>query len=188
MKKLYLIHGWGGSPSNEGWFGWLRKECEKRNIQIEIPQMPNTDEPKIEEWVGLLETFKDINEETYFIGHSVGAQTILRFLEKLPEGKKVAGVAFVAGWFNLKEEIYGEEGEEETKEIAEPWIKTPINYDKVKSHTENFIAIFSDDDPYVPVSDEKLFRERLNAKIIMKENEGHFNESREIPELLELFR
>lgn len=185
MKKLYLIHGWGGGPYSEGWFGWLMKECEKRNIEVKIPKMPNTDEPKIEEWVGLLKNIEDIDEETYFIGHSIGAQTILRFLEKLPQGKKIAGAAFVAGWFNLKESFF-EDSDEKT--IAKPWIESALDYDKIKSHTNNFIAIFSDDDFCVPLSDEELFKQRLNAKTIMKHGEGHFNETQQIPEILELFK
>ena len=185
MKKLYLIHGWGGTPSSEGWFGWLIKECEKRNIEIEIPAMPNTDEPKIEEWVGKLKEVVETNNETYFVGHSIGAQAILRFLETLPEEKKIAGAAFVAGWFNLKEEGY--ESPEE-KAIAKPWLETPINYNKIKSHTNNFLAIFSDNDPYVPITDAELFKQKLNTKTITKHNEEHFNETQEIPELLNLFK
>jgi predicted alpha/beta hydrolase family esterase len=185
MKKVYLIHGWGGSPSSEGWFGWLIRECEKRNIEIKIPEMPNTNEPKIEEWLELLESMEEINEETYFIGHSIGAQAILRFLEKLPEEKKIGGAAFIAGWFNLKESAYGSS---EEKIIAKPWIEIPIDYNKIKLHTNNFFAIFSDDDPCVPVSDAELFRQRLNAQIIIKHAEEHFNETQEIPELLELLK
>ncbi len=51
MKKVYVVHGWGGSPSSEGWFGWLKKELLKRNIKIYFLKMPNTNTPKINEWV-----------------------------------------------------------------------------------------------------------------------------------------
>lgn len=189
MKKLYLIHGWGGGPSSEGWFGWLINECKKRDIKIEIPMMPNTDEPEIGAWVGHLEKVCEVDEETYFVGHSIGCQTIMRFLEKLPEEKKIAGVGFIAGFFHLKDdgwEAEDKEGISEEKKIAEPWLTLPINYEKIKSHTKNIITIFSTDDPCVPVEDAELFKERLNSKIIIKQNEGHFNTTQEIPELLEL--
>ena len=69
--------------------------------------MPNTNSPKIEKWVGFLEkNIKSADTDTYFIGHSIGCQTILRYLERLPESTKVGGVVFVAGWFNLKESAY----------------------------------------------------------------------------------
>jgi len=183
MKKVYLIHGWGGSDSSEGWFGWLKKQLKEKGIDIVTFNMPNTNYPKIEEWVGFLgKNIKDIDKETYFIGHSIGCQTILRFLEKLPKEIKVGGCIFIAGWFNLKESAYTSE---EEKEIARPWIETPINLEKVKKHTQNFLAIFSDNDDCVPLSDSELFKKRLDAEIIIKHNEGHFNETQEIKELID---
>lgn len=188
MKKIYLVHGWGGCNSDSGWFGWLKREARKRGFEVIGFNMPHTDEPKIEEWVGFLrDNVGKIDEETYFIGHSVGCQTILRFLERLPKEKKIKGCVFVAGWLNLKEETYEEDGEE-AREIAKPWIENPIDFEKVKIHTNNFFAIFSDNDPYVPLSDKKLFEKHLGAKTIIKNNEGHFNESEKIEEILKIFK
>ena len=183
MKKVYLVHGWGGGPENEIWFPWLKKELETRGFSVEILKMLNPDYPKIETWVKHLENnVKELDEETYFIGHSIGCQAILRFLEKIPEKIKIGGCIFVAGWFDLLETAYEEEGE---KEIAKPWIETPINLEKVKEHTNNFLAIFSDDDSCVSVSETELFKEKLNSKIIIKKNQGHFDEVNEIPEILD---
>lgn len=185
MKKAYLIHGWGGSSESEGWFSWLKEEMKNRDIKVIAFDMPNTNEPRINEWVGFLEKNvkeKGIDEQTYFIGHSVGCQTILRFLEKLNAEIKIAGCIFVAPWFNLKETAY--EAEEE-KDIAKPWIETPINFEKVKQHTKNFLCIFSDNDPCVPLSDSKIFKEKLGAEIIIKNNEEHFNTTEKINEIIE---
>jgi len=185
VKKVYLIHGWGGSDSREGWFGWLKKEFKNKGIKVIGLNMPDTDYPTIEKWVGFLEkNVEDINEETYFIGHSVGCQAIMRFLEKLPENTKVAGGIFVAPWMELDKNTIEEEGEE-VKKIAKPWMETPINWDKVKSHTSRFICILSDNDPYVPLSNEEFFKEKLNAETIIKNNEEHFNATKEIKEIVE---
>ena len=157
----------GGSPFSEGWFGWLKRELTKRNIKVDFLEMPNTNNPKIGEWVSYLNnTLKELDEQTYFIGHSIGCQAIIRYLEQLPENIKVAGCIFVAGFFNLP----NLKTQEEIK-IARPWIETPINFEKIKIHTRNFLAFFSNDDPDVSVSDSKLFKKRLGAKIIIKENE-----------------
>ena len=99
----------------------------------------------------------------------------------MPRDKKVGGAVFVAGWFNLKDSAYTAE---EEKEIAKPWIENPINLEKVKKHAQNFLAVFSDNDDCVPLSDSKLFKKRLNAEIVIKHNEGHFNETKEIKELI----
>jgi len=185
MTKIYLIHGWGGGPSSEGWFGWLMEECKKRNIELVIPEMPDTNNPKIEEWVEKMKEIVEMDEDTYFIGHSIGAQAIMRYLEQLPGDVKVKGLIFIAGWFNLLEDSY--EVDEE-REIAKPWIENSINLGKVKEHVDNILAIFSTDDDCVPVSDSKIFKEKLNAEIIIKENEGHFNETQEINEIFEFIK
>jgi len=184
MKQVYLIHGWGGGPESESWFPWIKKELEKKGFKIHIPTMPNPNYPKIKEWVGFLEkNIKSVDKNTYFIGHSIGCQTIMRYLERLPKKNKIAGCVFIAGWFNLLETAY--ENPEEEKLIAKPWFETPINFEKIKQHTDNFLAIFSDNDPCVPLSDSKLFEERLNSKIIIKHNEVHFNETKQIPEVID---
>ena len=183
MKKVYLVHGWGGS-SKGGWFDWLKKELSKKKIRVYASDMPDTENPTIEKWVGFLEkNVKDIDNDTFFVGHSIGCQTILRFLERLPEKVKVGGAVFVAGWFNLKNlETPGDE------KIAKPWIENKIDLNRVKKHTNNFLAIFSENDPFVPISDAKLFKEKLGAKIIIKKNKGHFDNIDRIEEILDFFK
>jgi len=185
MKKAYLIHGWGGGPESEGWFGWLKNELEKKGFEVNVPRMPNTESPKIKGWVNKLNEIVNPDVNTYFVGHSIGCQAILRYLEKLPEDKKIGGAVFVAGWFNLTKETYECK---EDKEIARPWIETPIDLEKVKKHTKNFFAIFSNTDPYVPVSDSKIFKEKLGAKVIIKNNEEHFNLTEKIPEIINFIK
>jgi len=180
--KIYLIHGWGGSPKSEGWFSWLKQECKKRNWELIIPKMPDTDYPKINKWVDKLNKTIEFDKDAYLIGHSIGTQTIMRYLEQLTENIKFKGLIFIAGFFKLLETAY--ESEEE-KEIAKPWLETPINLGKVKKHTEKILAIFSTNDDCVPLSGSETFKQKLNAQIIIKKNQGHFNETQEIPEIID---
>jgi len=62
-------------------------------------------------------------------------------------------------------------------------LEIPIDVEKVKKHTKNFLALFSEDDPFVPISDADLFKNRLNAKIILKKNEGHYFKNKEQKEI-----
>jgi len=182
MKKVYLIHGWGGS-SEGGWFDWLKTELKARGYEVKAFDMPNTDEPKIEEWVGyLIDNIKDVDEETYFVGHSIGCQTVIRFLEKLHKHKKVGGCVFVAGWFDLINL------EPEELLIAHPWVNSRIHFDRVLDHCNNFLAIFSDNDPYVHLNEIKKFEENLGAKIIIKKGLDHFNTVEKIPEILKFIK
>lgn len=168
-KRAFIIHGWGGYP-REGWQDWLATELEKRGWQVFCPVMPDTDNPRIETWVpALAEAVGEADENTFFVSHSIGCQTTLRYIEGLEEGKKVGGAVFVAGFLNLK----NLETEEE-KRVSRPWLERPIDFLKIKKHTNKFVAIFSDDDYYVPLSDKDLFKSRLSAKIIIEGEKKHF--------------
>ena len=185
MKKVYLIHCWGANSSGVNWYNWIKKELQKKKIKLIAFDMPETDNPTIEVWVKYLERmipFEKLDEETYFIGHSVGCQAIMRYLEKLPKQKKIKGCVFVAGWFNLinlnSEEI----------KIAHPWINSHIDFERVIRHTKNILAIFSDDDQWVHPDEIKKFRNNLGAKIITKKKMGHFDNVDKIPEILKFIK
>lgn len=177
MKTVYIIHKWIGS-SEEDWIPWLKKELEKRDVRVFAFDMPNPKRPNIESWVKYLEdNIKNVDENAYFIGHSVGCQTILRFLEKLHKHKKVGGCFLVAPWFNLVNL------DKKETEIIKPWINDNIDFSRVLDHCNNFVAMFSTNDLYVRLSEDKIFKEKLNARIIHEKNQGHFEEKEE-PEIL----
>lgn len=177
-KRVFIVHGWDGYP-NEGWFPWLKKELAERNFEVVVPAMPGPAEPKIEVWVSHLSKIVGyVDGNTFFVGHSIGCQTILRYLERLPALKKVGGAVFVAGWFTLSDL----ETEEE-KIIGKPWIETPIDFEKIERHTQNFFAIFSDDDEVVPISNKEIFEQKLGAKTIVEHGKGHFSGTDGVTEL-----
>jgi predicted alpha/beta hydrolase family esterase len=184
MERIFLIHGWGGY-SEEGCFSWLKRELEKKGFVVCAPMMPEPLNPKIDDWVTFLkEQVGTPDKHTFFVGHSIGCQTILRFLETLPADTRVGGVAMLAPWVHLTETAYEDVAD---KEIAKPWLETPLLWDKIKSHSKKFIAIFSDDDPLVPLDDSKIFEEKLGTKIIIEHNQKHFSGSdgiKELPSLL----
>ncbi len=181
MKRAFIIHGWGGRP-DAGWLAWINRELAKNDFKVYSPVMPDAENPKIDAWVKYLaKIVGKADENTYFIGHSIGCQTIIRYIESLPSNSKVGGVVFVAGWFTLK----NLETEEE-KTVSKPWLNTPIQFSKVKSKIKRVFALFSDDDPYVPVEDSIIFKEKLGAEVVIEKGKGHYieNVTREIPIIL----
>ena len=179
-KRVFIIHRWDGKPTSD-WYPWLKKELEAKGLEVIVPEMPNAEEPKIEDWVNHLKSIVGIaDENTYFVGHSIGCQTIMRYLETLDEIVKVGGALFVAGWFCMK----NLESEEVT-EIAKPWLETPIDLKKVKNSLNYLTVILSKNDPYNCVKENKeKFEKELNAdRVIVLKNEGHFTEDDGITEL-----
>ncbi len=78
---------------------------------------------------------------------------------------------------------------DEEKEIAKPWLDTPINFDKVEQHTKKFFAVFSDNDEVVPQENKRLFEEWLGAKTATEHAKGHISGSdalKELPVILAL--
>ena len=116
-----------------------------------------------------------LDSQTYFVGHSIGCQTILRYLENasVPAG----GAVLVAGWLILT----GLETNED-KSIAKEWLTKPISFDKIKKRSR-ITAVFSDDDPFVPLENVKFFEQKLASAIIIEHKKGHLNGEANVMEL-----
>lgn len=179
-RRVFIVHGWGGHPK-ENWFPWFKQELEKKGFEVFVPQLPDPENPRIYNWVPkLAEVVAAPDEQTYLVGHSMGCQTIARYLEFLPEDKKIGGAVFVAGFFKR---LTGLEDEPGIPETDKHWLRTPLDLQKVKSHLNKSIAIFSDNDPYVPLDNQDDFGDKLGSKIIVKHQMGHFNQSAGITKL-----
>ncbi len=179
-KRVFIVHGWDGNPE-EGIFPWLKNRLEQDGFLVYNPAMPDPLNPKIETWIPFLAQQVGVPDaETHLLGHSIGAQAILRYLESLPEGQGVGGVVLLAGWVNLTDEAYEDESD---VEIGKPWIETPIRWEVVRQRAKKFTAIFSDDDSLVPLNDAGIFKKNLGAEIIIEHGKGHFSGSDGIIEL-----
>ena len=171
MNKIYLIHCWEGTKE-DGWYPWLDKKIRNVNNKVFRFNMPDTNKPKIEKRVSELDKqVDDLDENTYFVGHSIGCQTIMRYLES-KNVKKIGGILFVAPWLELLPEAVSDK---ESYDIAMPWLETPIDFKKIKSITDNITCIFSDNDYFVPLNQERKFKELLGAKTIIVKDKGHIS-------------
>ena len=172
-KRVFIIHGWEGN-SNKNWFPWIKKELNEKEFDVHVLTMPTPDNPIIKDWVNTLkENISNPDENTYFIGHSMGVQTIFRYLETLDKNTKIGGIITVAGFFNLP---YLETKEE--KNIARPWLETSIDTNKIKEMTNNIVSIFSDNDPDVSLDETKVFKKKLGSKVIIQKNKEHFTDDK----------
>jgi len=182
MKRVFIVHRWEGSPQND-FYPWLKRELEERGFKVIVPIMPDTNHPKIDVWVPhLKEQVGTIDKDTYFVGHSMGGQTVLRYLASLSEESVCGGVVLVASFTRIDQTVLERDGEEITA-IAKPWLETPIHWAKILPHATKFTCIFSDDDPYVALSETDVFKKNLGAKIVLEHNKGHFDDGHGVTEL-----
>lgn len=184
MERVYIVHGWDGSP-NEPWFVWLKNQLNDQDFEVSIPAMPTPDWPNIDTWPeALAKAVGSFDSDTFLVGHSVGCQTIIRFLSGSTEGE-VGGMVLVAPWFRLSKEATTTDKEER---IAEPWENTQdIDFARVISAAPKRITLFSEDDPDVPyLENRELFKHFLKLSdnnILTETNKGHFSPSDGVTEI-----
>lgn len=183
MKRAIIVHGWDGFPE-ECWFPWMKRELEAREFVVTVPQMPEAATPKMELWVPkLAEVVGKPDDQLVLIGHSIGVQTIMRYLATI--GSRIAAFVSVAGFFTL---IPGSIGSADDEQVAQPWLTTPIDTNKIKMNAKKITAIFSDNDPYVSLENVAMFESRLGASTIVLHNRGHMggsDQTTELPDALE---
>lgn len=182
MKKVVIVHCWEGYP-NFCWYPYVKREFGAKGYEVIVPEMPETKLPKFRDWLSKLqEVTGSPNENLYLVGHSLGCITILRYLESLKEDEKIGGAVLVAGFTD-------DLGYSEIKSF----FTSPIDFEKIKLNCPKFVAIHSDNDPYVDLKYGEIFKQKLNAKVIVKHNMGHFsgppiekeNSCTELPEVVE---
>ncbi len=180
-KRVVIIHCWDGNPKY-CWYPWVKEQLEKKGVDVEVPQFPDTRMPNLNQWLPKLEEVVGWpDKELFLVGHSTGCITILRYLESLNLIEKIGGAILVAGFTNNL-------GYEELKNF----FITPIDWSEIKKHCSRFIAIHSDNDPYVNLNQADIFKDQLNAEIIVKHQAGHFSASpdtnpacKELPEVVD---
>lgn len=164
MKRVVIVHCWDGKP-DYCWYPYARRELEAKGFEVTVPAFPDTEEPMLEKWLPVLkEVAGTPDEDLYLVGHSVGCITILRYLESLNEGQKIGGAVLVAGFAD-------DLGFDELKNF----FTTPLDLDTLKSKANKFVAIHSDNDPYVPLKHGDTFKEKLGAELIVKHAMKHFS-------------
>ena len=182
MNKIYIVHCWDGSK-DDGWYPWLDENLSNENNKVFRFNMPNTANPKIDEWVSFLDQQIDnLDENTYLVGHSIGCQTILRYLES-KDVTKIGGILLVAPWLDLLD--YAIE-DEESYDTAMPWLTEKIDFEKVKKFTNNIHCIFSDNDYFVSIDQKEKFERLLDAKTLVVSGKGHISGEDGVNELDEI--
>ncbi len=167
MKRAIIVHGFKGKPDTN-WKPWLKQQLELNDFSVNVPEMPNTDNPLVDEWVRKLsETVGSFgSDEIYLIGHSLGCITVLKYLETLSQEQKVKLCVFVAGFGRRFDSYQGGH---------DSFFEQDLDWDKIVKHSDNLIAIHSRDDPSVGYKELTVFEDKLNAKTILLDDMGHFS-------------
>jgi len=165
--KILLIHCWGGN-GRSCWSGWLHDELKKQGIEVYSPDLPNTNFPKLEEWLAeirkIVPKFKP-EDDWVLVSHSLGGPTILRILETFGPDEKIKAAIMVATFAK-------DLGIDEIKSFVD----TPFDLKKAKEKCNKFVIINSDNDPYIELSEGERIAKELGGELLVEHNAGHINE------------
>ncbi|NDP19861.1 MAG: hypothetical protein GZ091_02095 [Paludibacter sp.] len=169
---IYLVPRWAGNIHSD-WYDWLVLEISNTyQIDIQCLEMPNWNEPDLDKSLNFLTNrISELNNNTYFIGHSVGCQAILRFLDerlKQNHSLKIGGFLFVAAWFSVDKPWIS----------LKPWTNcNKLNYELLSKATTYKKVILSDNDPFTTdyLENKKQWISRFGAEVMINPGQLHFN-------------
>jgi predicted alpha/beta hydrolase family esterase len=168
MKStVFIFHGTEGYPE-ENWFPWLKKELEALGHKVFVPQFPSPPAvpAKIIEWFEVLKNYEQyINENTIFIGHSLGGLFILKILEKIKHPIKAV---FLVGTPVGIKPLYNYDRDNS-------FCGFDFDWENIRSKSASFHVFHSDNDPYVSLGNGEKLAKELNVSLDFIPNAGHFN-------------
>lgn len=163
-KHVYILPGFGATPADH-WFPWLKNKLTKNGYIVDILEMPNPSEPELAVWLNYLEqNIRSVNEQTYFVAHSLGCIALLQYLNALTPDTKIGGLVLVLG-FTTPLELLPE---------LDEFTKNEINFEHLTQLTNNRLIIASQNDTIVPFEQTKELGELMNTRLISIAKGGHF--------------
>lgn len=175
MANFIFIHSTAGNP-DELFHPWLRRQLEKKGHKVYAPFFPTPIGQTLENWLREFEPYwKYVNEETIFVGRSIGPAFILRLLEKTDV--KVKAAFLIAGFCSGI-------GLDEFKPLTDSFIKKPFNWRKIRKNCGRFFVYNSDNDRFVPLKNGRELAKRLGTRIVLVKGVDHFW-LKKFPQLLE---
>jgi uncharacterized protein len=166
MVTIFLIHGTYGNP-NENWFPWIKSQLKKIGCHVVTPTFPTPENQSLENWNEIFDKYqKEIDENTIFVGHSLGVAFILSILEK--NNVQVRASFFVSGFI-------GDIGNTIFDRINHSFVNKKFNWIKIRKNCNQFYLFHSDNDPYVSLEKGRELAKNLETELNLVHNAGHFN-------------
>lgn len=159
--RIYIVHGYTASPRSH-WFPWLKEQFDSADVEVHILDMPDSADPKLDKWMDhLRNSATEINENTIFIGHSLGCVTSLKFI--VENNQKIKGIVLVSGFIDSSP----------LPELQE-FVDEKLDCEAVKRLVSHRVAIAAKDDDIVPYNYTKEMASKLDTDFYLLDEGKHF--------------
>ncbi|RSO31538.1 RBBP9/YdeN family alpha/beta hydrolase [Acinetobacter lactucae] len=163
MRQIFVLHGYSASIDDH-WFLDLKHQIENENTKVTLIPFPDSENPDAEAWQKVLDqNIPVVNENTYFVAHSLGVITLLHFLQR-HDYQNIGGIILVSGFSGPISDFSSLDGY-----ITKSKVDT--NYFK---GIKKKLVYLSDNDDLVPPKLTIELAKEIDAPYITVPNGGHF--------------
>ncbi|WP_254433854.1 alpha/beta hydrolase [Acinetobacter sp. Marseille-Q1618] len=164
IRQVYVLHGYSASVDDH-WFQYLKQQLEEDDrTHVTLIAFPDSKYPDMEKWQRTLDqSISKIDQNSYFIAHSLGVITLLKFLER-HETTEIGGVILVSGF---SKPIQGFDT------LDEFIVKSQVDVSKLSKIKHKHVFI-SSNDSIVPMSYSVELAQQLNSAYTVIPDAGHF--------------
>eukprot|EP00401_Gymnodinium_catenatum_P008698 CAMPEP_0117471190 /NCGR_PEP_ID=MMETSP0784-20121206/7605_1 /TAXON_ID=39447 /ORGANISM="" /LENGTH=290 /DNA_ID=CAMNT_0005265305 /DNA_START=138 /DNA_END=1011 /DNA_ORIENTATION=- len=148
LSRCIIVPGNGCTqPRRDNWYGQARKELLNRGIfeEVVLERMPDPHVARESYWVPFLRDQCGADENTVLIGHSSGAEAIMRLLEGTRSGPCV----------RMPQDL-GDLNERASGYYSRPW-----DWTKIAGNARFILQFHSLDDPFIPVGEARYVASAL---------------------------
>jgi uncharacterized protein len=159
IKIIFLPGNGGDGNTSYGWFPYIKNEFEKMGLTVIDPVFPDGVLARKDYWLPYLKSLNP-DENTILVGHSSGAEAIMRYTED----HKILGSVLVAP-------CYTDLGIEEEK--ISGYYDLPWKWDDIRKNQKWIIQFSSINDPFIPIGEARFINKNLKTDYY-ELDQGHF--------------
>ncbi|NUF23268.1 serine hydrolase family protein [Acinetobacter oleivorans] len=163
MRQIFVLHGYSASIDDH-WFLDLKHQIEDEHTTVTLIPFPDSEHPDVEAWQKVLDQqIPKVDENTYFVAHSLGVITLLHFLQR-HEYQNIGGMILVSGFSGFISD----------SSVLNSYItKSKVDTNDFKGIKKKLVYLSDNDDLVPPKLTIELAKE-IDAPYITVPNGGHF--------------
>jgi uncharacterized protein len=172
--RIILVHGFNSNPTMN-FHPWLAASLRDKGFTVETPELPLSTKEEIN-IPTIVESMKEqvgfLKSDDILVGHSLGAFIILQYLEAVEMTETPRAVVLIGAPWKVS-----------NPELRQLFI-ADLDADVLMWKAREYVVVHSRDDKLVPYEHGERLAERLKARLVQTNGDGHFMDA-EYPVLLE---
>lgn len=163
MRQIFVLHGYSASIDDH-WFLDLKHQIEDEHTTVTLIPFPDSEHPDVDAWQKILDKkIPSVDENTYFVAHSLGVITLLHFLQR-HDYQNIGGMILVSGFSGPISDF---------SPLDAYITKSKVDAKYFKDIKKKLVYLSDNDDLVPPKLTIQLAKE-IDAPYITVPNGGHF--------------